>query len=177
MPSNSLRRVPASKVVPPFDLLSALALKAEALLGYSRLRLRLEIPPTSLMRALEDLDLEPFRTDDVARYKKSKARDVTEQAWAEFHERAHVDPHGAGMIIGSFVSARWRTVPLSRYEGEIPEYVLSRAIEIKEKIPQAEFYVDYLSVEKRYDPFLIVACGRERFYVDVWDEPDFENFC
>jgi hypothetical protein len=176
MPSNNLRRVPASDIVPPFNLVSALAVKAEALLGYSGLRERLGIPPASLTRALEELDLEPFRTDDVARYKKSQARDVTEQAWAEFHERARVDPQGAGMIIGSFVSVRWRTVPLHKYEGEVPEYVLSRAIEIKEKIPQAEFYVDYLSVEKRYDPFLIVACGRERFYVDVWDEPDFERF-
>src|SRR5512146_3021267 len=103
MRSNSLRRVPATDIVPRFDLLSALALKAEALLGYSRLRQRLGIAPASLTRALEELDLEPFRTDDVSRYKKSKACDVTEQAWEQFHELARVDPHGAGMIIGSFV--------------------------------------------------------------------------
>lgn len=176
MASNILRRVPASDVVPPFDLVSELALKAEALLGYSGLRERLGIPPGSLTQALEALDLEPYRTDDVTRYKKTKAREITEQAWAEFHQRAHVDPHGAGMIIGSFVSARWRIVPLQKYEGEIPEYVLARAVEIKQKLPQAGFYVDYLAVEKRYDPFLVAVCGRERFYVDVWDEPDFEEF-
>ena len=46
--------------------------------------------------------------------------------------------------------------------------------EIKERLPKVEFYVDELRAVRRYDPFLVVACGRERFYIDVWDEHDFE---
>jgi hypothetical protein len=32
-----------------------------------------------------------------------------------------------------------------------------------------------LRIEKRYDPFLVARCGRERFYIDVWKEADFEK--
>jgi hypothetical protein len=56
----------------------------------------------------------------------------------------------------------------------VPEFALSKAIEIKERLPKAEFYVDELKAVKRYDPFLVVVCGRERFYIDVWDERNFE---
>ena len=40
---------------------------------------------------------------------------------------------------------------------------------------ESAVFVEELTVDKRYDPFLIVACGRERFYIDVWDEPEFET--
>ena len=43
MVSNELRRARASEVAPEFDLISAIALKAEALLGYSGLRRKLGI--------------------------------------------------------------------------------------------------------------------------------------
>jgi hypothetical protein len=32
-----------------------------------------------------------------------------------------------------------------------------------------------LRVERRYDPFLIVSSGKERFYIDVWEEQEFEK--
>ncbi len=66
-------------------------------------------------------------------------------------------------------------MPLREYDGEVPEYALSRALEIKERMPSAEFDVEELRVSKRYDPFLIVHCGRERFYIEVWDEKPFEK--
>ncbi|MFB3814347.1 MAG: hypothetical protein ACE14L_09550 [Terriglobales bacterium] len=64
---------------------------------------------------------------------------------------------------------------LGDHDGQVPEYVLSRAVAIKEKLPAANFELDQLRVEKEYDPFLVVSCGRERFYIDVWEEPNFER--
>jgi hypothetical protein len=78
------------------------------------------------------------------------------------------------VLEGTFVRAKWHLVPLRKFKGEVPEFALSKALEIKERLPKAEFYVDELRAVKRYDPFLVVACGRERFYIDVWDEHDFE---
>lgn len=38
------------------------------------------------------------------------------------------------------------------------------------------FEVDELcSSEHVYDPFLIVSCGEESYYVEVWNEPAFEH--
>jgi len=173
MVSNELRRARASEVVPDFDLISAIALKAEALLGYSALRKRLGIHPASLTRTLEELGIDPFLKEDVKEYKVSKARDLEAKVWADLQRRAGMDPASAvEVLVTSFVRATWRCTKL---RGEIPEFALSRAVEIKERLPKARFYVEELMVDKRYDPFLIVACGRERFYIDVWDEPEFES--
>lgn len=177
MATTELRRVQASQMPRSFDWVSLLALKAEAILGYSGLRERLGIPPASLTHVLEELEIEPYRIDDVKKYKTQKVQEVEDQVWAEFRERARLeiqDPWTVGMAPGSFVHAHWRKVPLAQYKGTVPEFALSRAIEIKERLPKAEFFVEELVIEKRYDPFLVVVRGRERFYIDVWDERDFE---
>jgi hypothetical protein len=44
---------------------------------------------------------------------------------------------------------------------------------LSEGSPIARLYVGEVTGDMRYDPFLIEACGRERFYIDVWDEPEF----
>jgi len=178
MSTTELRRTPASQMPRSFDLISLLALKAEAVLGYSGLRERLGIPPASLTRVLEELEIEPYRIDDVKKYKADQVLKVEDEVWAEFRERAKLEvqePWTLGIAAGTFVSARWRKVPLEEYEGTVPEFALSHAIEIKERLPKAKFHVEELVVDKRYDPFLVVSCGRERFYIDVWDERDFEN--
>jgi hypothetical protein len=182
MATTELRRVQASEMPRSFDLISLLALKAEAILGYSGLREKLGIPPASLTRVLEELGIEPYRNEDVQEYKRKKAKEAEEQVWDEFAKRARLEqgrlgiqePWGHVMVAGSFVHARWRKVPLAKYQGTVPEFALSRAIEIKERLPKADFYVEELIVDKRYDPFLIATCGRERFYIDVWEERAFE---
>jgi hypothetical protein len=176
MVPNELRRARAAEVVPGFDLISAIALKAEALLGYSALRERLGIHPASLTRTLDALGIEPFLEEDVRKYKAEKARALEVRLWTDFEERASLNPTSAvEVMITSFVRVAWRGTKLAKFRGEIPEFALSRAIEIKERLPKARFYVEELTVDKRYDPFLVVACGRERFYIDVWDEPEFET--
>jgi hypothetical protein len=173
MPGLKLRRDPRS-LPESSNLITALARKAEVVLGYSWLRKRLGIEPGSLAHALTELAVEPFRVEDVKEYKKEKARRAERQAFAEYRQRARRE----GLIAlppGTCVRATWRVVPLQNYEGEIPEFALSHALEIKERIPSAEFEIEELRVEKRYDPFLIACCGKERFYIDAWEEEDFER--
>jgi hypothetical protein len=173
MPGLELRRDPRS-LPDSSNLITALALKAEAVLGYSWLRKRLGIEPGSLAHALTELAVQPFRVEDVKKYKKEKARKAEQQAFAEYTDRGRRDGFG-GLPIGTHVRATWRVVPLQNYEGEIPEFALSHALEIKQRIPSAEFEIEELRVDKRYDPFLIACCGSERFYIDVWEEGDFEE--
>jgi hypothetical protein len=175
MATSELRRTPVSQMPPSHDFISVLALKAESILGYSGLRERLGVAPASLTRVLEELEIEPYNPEDVKRYKAEKISEVEARLWDEFRVQIleDVEKHGVALE-GTFVRARWHLVPLRKFKGEVPEFALSKALEIKERLPKAKFYVDELKAIRRYDPFLVVACGRERFYIDVWDEHDFE---
>ena len=64
----------------------------------------------------------------------------------------------------------WERVPLAEYQEEVPLYVLRKALDIKKRVPGAEFYVE----QRAKDPFLIVKCGKEEHYIEVWREPRFE---
>jgi hypothetical protein len=82
----------------------------------------------------------------------------------------------------------WARKELKYYSamGTTPDFVLARAIQIIDKVPKAQFFVEYLQEEDnevvpKPDPFL-VACIQtphqpepdEQYYIDVWDEKDFE---
>lgn len=82
-------------------------------------------------------------------------------------------------------TSSWITKGLENYGNYVPEFALSKAVEIKEKLPQATFTVAELEHKTHTfdppapvrdpDPFLIVEYGRERYYIDSWDEPKFER--
>ena len=75
----------------------------------------------------------------------------------------------------------WQTTLLSGYDGAVPEFVLSKAVEIKQECPQVSFSVEQLyeteqRIERRDpDPFLVAHLGKESFYIDVWDEKEYES--
>lgn len=54
----------------------------------------------------------------------------------------------------------------------IPIFVLNKAIAIREKLPEASIYVEYLG---KKDPLLFVRLGDASEYVEVWDENDLEK--
>jgi hypothetical protein len=174
MPVLEFRRDIPRSLAESSNLVTSIALKAEAVFGYSWLRRRLGIDPGSLARTLKELGIEPLPLEDIKKQKKEKAIMAEQEAYAEYKERSRRDGY-RGLALGTHVHATWRVVPLKNYEGDVPEFVLSRALEIKERMPSAEFEVEELRVEKRYDPLLVVSCGRERFYIDVWDERDLEQ--
>lgn len=78
----------------------------------------------------------------------------------------------------------WESCALPYYEGNVPEFVLQKALLIKEKLPRADLHVEFLveKVETRKkdfflhqpDPFFVVRYEGEVAYIDVWDETDYE---
>jgi hypothetical protein len=75
----------------------------------------------------------------------------------------------------------WRRVALNAYDGTVPEFVLSKAVQIKRDLPNATFEIDQLFEEEERrerrdsDPFLVATLGKESFYIDVWDEKEYES--
>lgn len=66
----------------------------------------------------------------------------------------------------------WTNTEIKNYQQPIPEFVLRKALQIKEKVPDAQFFVEHL--EEKYDPFLKVKHGNLDLYIEVWNEPKFE---
>lgn len=76
---------------------------------------------------------------------------------------------------------RWERIDIRNYSLPIPEFVLDRALTIKQEDKQGAlglgFFVEHLTRERLVqDPFLVVvtSSSKEEFYVDVWEEPRFE---
>jgi len=65
---------------------------------------------------------------------------------------------------------KWERLPLAEYQEEVPLYVLQKAVEIKRRLPAAEFYIE----QRAEDPFLIVTCDELEEYIEAWREPRFE---
>jgi hypothetical protein len=89
---------------------------------------------------------------------------------------------------GSEDGAKWREYSWSRSHlynygfHNVPDFVLDRAIQLKQECPDVHLYVDSLSYREYYtynthpDPFLVAQLGDEEFFIDVWHEPQFERF-
>ncbi|HYL11828.1 MAG TPA: hypothetical protein VEV41_02270 [Terriglobales bacterium] len=74
-----------------------------------------------------------------------------------------------------YTCLRWVRVPLEEAHN-VPEFVKAKASEIANLLPEATFTVEQLRSEKKiYDPFLIVSYANESYYVEVWEEPEFER--
>jgi hypothetical protein len=70
---------------------------------------------------------------------------------------------------------QWVKVPLAD-PLDVPEFVSAKAREIASLVPEANFTVEQLQSERRnYDPFLIVSYADESYYIEVWDESEFER--
>ena len=167
-PSRSmLKRVPV--VLEDIDLKAEdaqLAADAEALLGYTPLRVHVGAPGR-LRRALAKLEIDILDEKSVDKYKRQMVE----------HYRTHQ----------KMSDPTWRLRPLRGCLDQVPKFALRKAVTIKRELPEAEFYVDQLAV----DPFLLVALrpitdhwhnvkSRDlepemQAYIEVWDEPGFES--
>lgn len=73
----------------------------------------------------------------------------------------------------------WQETELPKYGGSVPVHALQKAIEIKRKLPEVQFFVWHLSETK--DPFLVATLKTNRwgsepeYYIEVWEEPGFER--
>ena len=162
---DTLVRVPAPVIEPDATPRAALAVEAEALLGYKPLRVAVKAPG-ALRAVLAKLEIEVLDEASVNAYKAQMVQ--------------HYDTHKKMSV------PTWRLTELSKYTQPVPEFVLRKACDIKRELPTAIFYIDQLAV----DPFLLVSTTpitdfltnqvrkldlETQAYVEVWDEPKFEE--
>jgi hypothetical protein len=84
---------------------------------------------------------------------------------------------------GTRVKRQWKRATVAEYSriGNIPEFALVKAVAVQKALSNAELSVDrlYESYEKNswphMDPFLIAKLGDEEYYLDVWDEREYER--
>ena len=162
---DTLVHILAPAVEPDATPRVALAVEAEALLGYKPLRMAVKAPG-ALRAVLAKLEIEVLDEASVNAYKAQMVQ--------------HYDTHKKMSV------PTWRLTELSKYTQPVPEFVLRKACDIKRELPTAIFYIDQLAV----DPFLLVSITpiidfmtnqarkldpETQAYVEVWDEPKFEE--
>jgi len=160
-----------------------------------------------LRKVLEELDITAFTPDSVAEYKQERLYEVTlalrPAEGKEIKEREcggweHGELNRLLQDFGMRDGCReepmirfWKTPQFERFytclqwvktplesATNVPEFVKAKAGEIATQLPEATFTVEELRSERcAYDPFLIVAYGDESYYVEAWDESDFERKC
>jgi hypothetical protein len=136
-----------------------IAARADKLLGYTPLKYA--IPQTELRnsgqaevaKVFEAMGFEPLDFDTVRRYQKWYAKKHDE-------EYRHVE---------------WKAESIKDYRNAVPAFALSRALEIKSHLPDAQFSVEYPTYVSVPDPFLRMDYKGSAYYLEVWDEPKFEG--
>jgi hypothetical protein len=143
------------KLTQPEETMTEFAKKAESVLGYHRLNER-----HTLRNILLSLDIEIFDEVVVRKYMDVMLR-------LRKKESRHL-------------IWQWTESRLSSYTLEVPEFVLNKAIQIKEKARElgishgVELNVIHLT-QFVPDPFLRVSHGDEKYFIEVWDEQKFEG--
>lgn len=85
----------------------------------------------------------------------------------------------------SAVRYAWRFVELDNYKAEIPQFALARATSVAKALTRRmprltkNFAVSELHRQRTRavdpDPFMVLQVLGHNFYLDVWDEPNFEG--
>ncbi len=159
---------------------------------------------STLKDVLAELDIVPLKPEWVAECKQTKLLETTYQLrpreaeeieerdcggweYAELqrlHDETERQPSGDAPSIRfwrlcdgtrCYTYLRWVRVPLEEATN-VPEFISAKVGEITSSLPEAIFTVEQLRSERQlYDPFLIVSYSEESYYVDVWNEPEFER--
>lgn len=146
------------------NLTAQLAVEAEDCLGYSLLRRKLNMSGP-LTRCLAALGIEPLCTKAVEQYKDEMV---------VFH-RAEMKRNKTWNSVSRLAWVDHTLSDCSEYNIEVPEFVLSRCVQIARAMKDQNVAVEF-NVEKLadVDPFMRVEAGDESHYIDVWDESKFE---
>jgi hypothetical protein len=166
---------------------------------------KLTAQSSTLEGVLQQLDITPFTPESVAEYKREKLEQVTSELhradaeeikkcdfgrWEDYELQwlqdliAMRDLRGDEPVIRFwrtpqyqcfYTCLQWVVRPLERAL-DVPEFVKAKAAEIATHLSEATFTVEELRSERRaYDPFLIVSYGEESYYIEVWEEQEFER--
>jgi len=162
---TGLQREDLGKKVNPAEVsteIMDLATQARTILGYKVIQ-KMVTTPKTLREVLYELGIQPFSKRTVELYKSKMRKNAFIAAKNKYRKNAD--------------EPRWVSHDIKFYSGPIPESVLKRAIQIKQALPEVKFQIEQLNVEKPAlpDPFLTASFQDEKYYIDVWDEPMFEN--
>lgn len=173
---QSIPRVKAGTCVTSAETITdsqvlSLAQRAKDLLGYNVLHAHatgnraVGATMGPLTEALLRLEIKPLDTASVVKYQcEEAARKTEESIFENFWQYTQ----------GYFNGASWHRTDLSSYERPVPEFVIHKALQIKEAVPDVKFYIQHMS-DPKADPFLLAVAGKEVYYVEAWDEPRFES--
>ena len=141
------------------DALQDLATRAKNKLGYGTLH-EVVNGSVELARTLRRLHIRIFKPELVEKYKEAKLR----QQVVALHRKGQ-----------KYIRLAWNTYTLNEYEKPVPEFVLNKALQIKDELPAVRFEVEELSERAPDpDPFMVASLDKERYYFEVWEEPKFE---
>lgn len=178
-----LTEIKREAVVLPTEFTSdvaTLAGDAEKVLGYSLLRQSLDEPreQPELLKVLGELGIEILNKAQVVTYMRQRLVDRTIEMMGEW-EKGEPDPLRSWT---SFSGPSWASTDIAKYKEPIPEFVINKAVQIKQALPQAGICIVHLTEDK--DPFLKVTLGKqdewndkvgEAYFIEVWEEPKFEG--
>jgi hypothetical protein len=151
-----------------------LAEQAAEILGYHRMIDEKVEPLKPLAATLAALELDVLNPHQVKSYQLSYWKQKVQAVTEEWLTNATLESRLPDL-------PTWRERAIADYEEPIPAHILHKAIQIKQRMPEAVVMVEVL--EDHADPFLKVATLRkgyyhvhdEEFYVDCWSEPTFES--
>jgi hypothetical protein len=163
--------------------LASLAESAMSVLGYDVLakitgKVSLE-EMTPIQAALQELEIEVLNRRDVFVYQRERMIERTVELCKEWlREQPSRETFDR---LDRFSGPSWIFHKISEYKQPIPEFVLAKAVQIKQRVPECEIYV--VALEDYPDPFLVIG-GKQKYswqepdeahYVEVWAEPKFEG--
>lgn len=149
-----------------------LATRAKDVLGYDVLRQsvtgqrKVDVLEGKLMETLLKLDFPILDTATVIEYQLEEMTRRNRE-----YILGHLDQWTG--VAWRIEVAKWTPTLLQEYEHPVPEFVLDKAIRIKEALPGVVFHVQHLE-DPKADPFLVASFEKEIYYIEAWDEPKFE---
>lgn len=151
--------------------------KAAQLLGYHGLKADVTGQLTvdlenigNLGKALLALDIEVLDTMSVFRYQQAELLRRNTEYFLQQLRGGNIYQ----MFQWGWRPAAWEHTEVNSYTEAIPEFVLNKAVQVKEKVSNVKFYVQHLN-EPKADPFLVAVLDREVYFIEVWAEPRFEG--
>lgn len=154
-----------------------LAIKAKNLLGYRMLSAEMSGNVLAsceqlgkLAQALLANDIEVLDIGKVFSYQTEEAARRTKAELERLLRSGNVNR----VFQWGFHAAAWQHTAITAYVEPIPEFVLQKAVQIKEHCPEVQFFIHHLN-DPKADPFLVAMLGDEVYYVEAWEEPRFEG--
>jgi hypothetical protein len=126
----------------------------------------------------------PYEEIETASIRDYLAQHRTTDGYYGFYNHTkdiRVGLNDAPVLVATFgvpvcVFVAWHVNPILPTDQRIPTFARRKAEQIVAEVPDATFEIEELKDKTHsYDPFLVAVRGKERYYIEVWDERAFEN--